>query len=436
VAVAITDLMNSINSLQRDLSISKGMSRAIQWMCVSALLMGGLATQRLSGQTPTQESPTPEEQATSVRVHMVASTSWNPQSGGWAGRVVVMEALTGMTCVSCMYIGAVMNSLLRDYPATMLTSLEYSQDGDYSLHDPVSPDWDIFMRWYGNPSGNEGVNGCKSGPSTTCFARGEISEPDTLTTTDGLVDGRGTIPLTWLGLGWQDQFKGFEEHLYGMMKARIDAELRRPPEAFFHVQTDVHGGKIVVRVKVDSITGRHPKLYLRLMLAEDTFTVHPPSDQNLSSGDYNMHELHNLVYGSAHTQAATYTEHNFEHTKILMGLPLPKTGRTLAYTFDVAGIQRRILGFRRGDTLVLAHGVQWGLNNDFRNDDHGRYNFLSESDGKTWLEQKPWDNLPDDRDWRLNPQRLHVVAFVQDAQSGEVLQAAIVPVDGKRLVLK
>jgi hypothetical protein len=415
------------------------MSRTIQWMCVSALLMGGLATQRLSGQTPMQEYPTAEEQDTAVRVHMVAGTPWNPQSGGWSGRVVVMEAVSGMTCEPCMYIGAVMNSLLRDYPTTVLTSLEYPQDGDYALHDPATPDWDVFMRWYGNPSGNEGVNGCKVGPSTTCFARGEISEPDTLATMDGLVDGRGTIPLTWLEK-WQAQFKGFEEHLYAMMKARIDAELRRPPEAFFHVQTEVHGGKIGVRVKVDSITGRHPKLYLRLMLAEDTFTVHPPSDQNLSSGDYNMHEFHNLVYGSAHTEAATYAGHRFEHTKILMGLPLqlplPKTGRTLAYTFDVAGIQRRMLGFRRGDTLVLAHGVQWGLNSDFRNSDNGRYNFLAELDGKGWLEQKRWNDLPDDRDWRLNPQRLHLVAFVQDAQSGEVLQAAIVPVDGKRLVLK
>jgi hypothetical protein len=36
--------------------------------------------------------------------------------------------------------------------------------------------------------------------------------------------------------------------------------------------------------------------------------------------------------------------------------------------------------------------------------------------------------FPDAQDWRMDPRRLHVVAFVQDAHTGEVLQAAMVRV--------
>ena len=61
-------------------------------------------------------------------------------------------------------------------------------------------------------------------------------------------------------------------------------------------------------------------------------------------------------------------------------------------------------------------------------------------DAEEWAEGHFfWARFPDERDWRMNPTRLHVVAYVQDAQTGEILQAATVPVNdwmnGKRLVL-
>ena len=33
---------------------------------------------------------------------------------------------------------------------------------------------------------------------------------------------------------------------------------------------------------------------------------------------------------------------------------------------------------------------------------------------------------PDEHDWRMNRLRLHVVAYIQDARTGEILQGAIV----------
>jgi hypothetical protein len=36
--------------------------------------------------------------------------------------------------------------------------------------------------------------------------------------------------------------------------------------------------------------------------------------------------------------------------------------------------------------------------------------------------------FPDVQDWHIDPHRLHVVAFVQDAHTGEVLQAAMVSI--------
>ena len=57
--------------------------------------------------------------------------------------------------------------------------------------------------------------------------------------------------------------------------------------------------------------------------------------------------------------------------------------------------------------------------------------------GLPWQLFSHW--FPDERDWRINPYRLHVVAYVQDAESGEILQAAMVPINdwsnGKHLVL-
>lgn len=38
------------------------------------------------------------------------------------------------------------------------------------------------------------------------------------------------------------------------------------------------------------------------------------------------------------------------------------------------------------------------------------------------------ETFPDAQDWQMNPKRLHVVAFVQDAPTGAVLQAVMVGV--------
>jgi hypothetical protein len=97
--------------------------------------------------------------------------------------------------------------------------------------------------------------------------------------------------------------------------------------------------------------------------------------------------------------------------KFPLGLPLStQQGKgQLSYTFDVARVQQRLLRIR-----ALGLGESSGT---------------SESEVELTQDLKGLISLfPDRRDWTLNPARLHIVAFVQDAKTGEVLQAQMMPV--------
>ena len=181
----------------------------------------------------------------------------------------------------------------------------------------------------------------------------------------------------------------------------VDSELKRPPEAFLHLQTSVKKGSIVARVKVDSVIGKHPKTYLHIVVVEDTVNL-------LGDGKYESlpRQVHHMVVRA------------FAHTdKILMALPLKAPG-TVEYTFNMAAVQAQALS---GTTRVGSR--RWSTGRGAM--------VMSLRLGLGALEpreatERQLAKFPDERDWRMDPLRLHVVAFVQDAETAEVLQAVMV----------
>ena len=176
----------------------------------------------------------------------------------------------------------------------------------------------------------------------------------------------------------------------------------------------MQGGQVLTRVQIDSVTGQHPKVYLRLMLVEDTVLLTGDgidwraltglNAKNQYDVEQPMRQLHyNVVRAVAHRPPVRW------------GLPLQVPG-TVQYTFDVAAIQRRHLEYYRGGVKAIVDSIprdnKWLIGNGSHD---------------VFASQLP--RFPDEHDWRMNPKRLHVVAYVQDAQTGEILQAAMVPVN-------
>jgi len=372
------------------------MSKVFQWSWTYAcvLVMCVLTTHRMEGQDSTTASRPPV--VTFLRP--VTSTPWNAQSE-WAGRLIIGEYGTGSACAICKFLDEAVDGLSRRYPATQFIGLSYHMDYDRFMSDPADSVLYRKDRWYGG-------NGTYCENATDKTWGGQVPLPCNMWIWI-TIGGRGSIPdpfypslgksISLTDPGVVDTLSQF---FYNRMAAGIDSELLRAPEAFFHVQTTVRGGKINIGVKVDSLKGNHPQLVLRLLLVEDTLTLHPSALVDTTTPVWALNrEQYMLVYATAHTPA------------LALGVPLPGPG-TMKYTFDVAAIQRRLLSIYHGD-------MTW-VNPIYK---------------KEWVQEEK-ARFPSERDWRLNPMRLHVIAMIQDLQSGEILQASMVPVDGKRLVLK
>jgi hypothetical protein len=360
------------------------MTRTLRWMCATALVVAGLTTQRGEGQTP-EAKPVP---------HEVASTPWSAEQGGWAGRLVVDEYSTGLGCEICHQDEQAIHGLMRRYPATAFIGLAYHMNYDWFWSDPTEDIFDRFIHW---------------------FRYDYPGQVDHSLALDDVIDGRKTWPVAFANDSSGDTMP---QWIYHKVVPKVDAELRRPPEAFIRAQTTVHDGQIRVRVTLDSTKRSSPTSYgliLRLLLVGDTVPLY--SKNAVSPALYNLvGEQYMVVYAVAHTPLH------------VLGIPIPlidgagspSSPIAMEHTFDVAAIQRRILGLRRGDTTLFAQ------NEDTYTSNMSKKDLLESGSGR----------FTDERDWRLNPLRLRVVALVQDAGSGEVLQAALVPVDGKRLVLR
>jgi hypothetical protein len=177
--------------------------------------------------------------------------------------------------------------------------------------------------------------------------------------------------------------------------ARVDSQLVVPPDARVDLEVTRKDDRVLTTVKVDSIVGRRKHLALRIVLLEDTIRLRGGTIRRV---------FQNVVRGYARSD------------QLPLGLAIPSTGSsTTAYAFDVAKLQAAILKDQNPKYLAAAGGD--------RERDSSYLIYMKESIAQ----------FPDPADWRIDSSRLHVVAYVQDLTTGEVLQASRVkvPENGK-----
>jgi hypothetical protein len=163
-------------------------------------------------------------------------------------------------------------------------------------------------------------------------------------------------------------------------------------------------GQVHVQVHVDSVTGDHPQTMLRLLLVEDTVTLQHPlywyrqRAAKLGVNERPLRREHHMVVRAVAHQSP-----------LAMALPMSGPG-TLRYTFDVAALQHRHAEYHTEGFPAIARA-------------HPSY--LTDTADVAMI-KGILSTFHDAHDWAIDPARLHIVAFVQDAHTGEVLHAAIV----------
>jgi hypothetical protein len=306
-------------------------------------------------------------------------------STGWRGRVVIGEYLTGIFCSACQPHEQAFDRLLQRYPTTVFIPLAYH--GVFNVPIANAPDslWERMHVWYNTSS-----------------------IPLYIPPTPGHPSPAGILPAQPAWDDWINGYSGDDEHgvesadaFYTTMVRAIDSALQTPPAARLQVEVTAHAGQLLTRVTVDSLGPAHRDVYVRLVLLEDTVRL--------------------IFDTSAHAVHRTKTEHymvvrSAARTAALpLGLPLqtPHGHGRVTYTFDVARLQRELLANKQlGMGLIPASQLT-----------PDRAEEIEEM-------KRIFALFPDGRNWTLDPARLHVVAFVQDPRTGEILQAQMVPVHG------
>jgi hypothetical protein len=288
-------------------------------------------------------------------------------------RVVVGEYLTGIMCAPCQAHEAAFDALLRRYPSTQFIALAYHQTINFPIADPADSVYERMQRWYGFTRSTPGIFPGRYG--------------------DDWIDGRPTSRNNIL-VAMQLGSARMAEKYYHDMAAAIDVALQKAPEAVLHVEAHPAGGTLLTKVRVESLAPDHQDVYVRICVVEDTVRL-KKSPEAISTPRLD------------HYMVVRATAHDTVHS---MGLPLHGPG-TVSYTFDLAREQRRMLYY-------------WAL---------GKAPVPQTANDSALTQIEEVKNLfsvfPDKQNWLMNPIRLHVVAFVQDAYTGDVLQAAIIPVN-------
>ena len=291
-------------------------------------------------------------------------------STGATGRVVVGEYLTGTFCPGCQAHEQAFDSLLHQYPSTQFIALAYHGSVNYPIADPADSVWERMYSWYGQAG-----RGREKGLFPNQYH-------------DDWIDGHGTMD-NMLSLSGED----LRPKYYRAMVNAIETELHKAPEAVLHVEATPHGGTLQTRVHVESLAPNRAETYVRILVVEDTVRLQraPQFDKG---GPYPRVEHYMVVRAFAHD--ATH----------VLGLPLTGPG-TVSYTFDLAQAQARLLRWWQ-----LGMGAAPGSQEKETAEDV----------------KQMFSIFSDKANWLIHPSHLHVVAFVQDAHTGEVLQAAMIPV--------
>ena len=333
-------------------------------------------------------------------IPQVSTTPWNPEQSGWKGRMVVGEFLTGIFCMPCQYHEEAFNALLRRYPTTAFISLAYHVEVNAPLGDPADSNQIHIFCWY------------EHGWDRVCPG---LLKKDGM---DDWIDGTSTPYVS--------EHDSAAQLLYETMRPVVDAELRRPPEAFFHVRATVRRGQVLTRVTVDSITGRHTQVFLRLLLVEDTVTLGSPQIEEHGALPDPVTKVSRPVVRPLRREYHMVVRAYAHLPGLALGVPV-RAGSTQQYTFDVAAIQQRHLRYHQIAAQLAAHTPLQ------ESDQRFLQRFMDADWSKAYTDVMGM--FTDQRDWEINPMRLHIVAFVQDAHTGEVLQTVMVPVDSRTLVL-
>jgi hypothetical protein len=175
--------------------------------------------------------------------------------------------------------------------------------------------------------------------------------------------------------------------------ARVDSILATPPDAFVDLDVTREAGRIDVAIAVDSLRGSHQSVALRIVLFEDSVRVRGGTKRRV------------------HLNVARSIARSEQYP---LGLPISATEPSRStYRFDLDEIQRQLERVRDPRTF---HEFTFGRDHEF--DPRDSISLAGEYLGQ----------FPDSRDWKMNTARLYVLAFVQDLETGEVLQGSFVRV--------
>jgi hypothetical protein len=317
----------------------------------------------------------------SVEPAVIAATS---TSG--ASRIVVAEYPTGVFCSGCWTEDRAFSAISRRYPASRVITLGYH--GHFPIAILADSMWDRVDAWY--PAKYKRVD--YRGDTIAVIPMRTTFSPRGDTLTSIWVDG--------IGLPRHSRPPGASpaENLYRTAARSIDSALEQPPQARIRVRVTPRGGRVAVATTIDSVRGRHAHLALRLVLVQDTVVVR---------GGTNRRVYFNAVRAAAQAEG------------LPIGLPMPTmdspgTVASIAYTFDVAALNRALQ--EQHDPVAFARSL---LGSNMSAEE------LAENAKDCARLIAPF---PDPRDWAIDPARLSVVAFVQDLDTSEVLQAAVVKV--------
>jgi hypothetical protein len=318
------------------------------------------------------------------RTFPVERATLSSTPAGRAPRIVIAEYLTGVFCGPCWVKDRAFNAVARRYPADRVIPLAYHDY--YPVTSTVDKMWTRAHSWYPESNGMPGMTVLPARLART--PRGEkLADNEWV---DGIA-----LPRSEPGLKESEA-----RALFRVASTVIDSVLLQPPNASVRLRVTRAGGTITLTAMIDSVRGERHRLAFRAVLVQDTVTLR---------GGTNRRVYINVV------RAVAYSD------SLPLGLPLTLTpsSATITHHFDIDAINQRLVHER--DPLLSVRAM-YGKSVDQ----------ISTIDLARLVKERAADLalFPDDRDWRVEPDRLFVVAFVQDLETGEILQAAMERVPG------
>jgi len=302
---------------------------------------------------------------------MASSTADAPRD---SHRLVVVEYLTGVFCEGCWHEDRAFQALSRRYHPEDVVTIAYHYD--LPIRREEDSVGERFRQWY---PGLGTLRYTRTGRSTIIPTRTIITPAGDTLDGVGWVDGFAPGgPVHWT--------ERRERFWHANAVTLIERERARVPELSMRQDVTVEQDSLHVFVHFDSIPNRAGhQLALRMVLLQDTVHIRGGTIRRLYL---------NVVRAEARSSA------------LPLGVPLApsRTAASVAYVFDLGQITAQVAAMQHPPASYFAQA----------------------SDPKTAAEsyRTSYTNLfPDSRDWQMDRSRLHVVTFVQDLETGEVLQA-------------